>query len=165
MPKIIIGTDVVNFPDNGSDALWSPAVIQFAELVSDELLGLANPYDIIPTVFILSDNSNPSVVDIGATFDSAFIRKFSLSYAIYRVTDSVSIAEAGTVTGVYNTDTGSWTLQDEYIGDRQANGKSYHSFSIDPQNRIILTIEQLAGTINATQSKISFSAKTELVSN
>lgn len=170
MPKITVGTDIVNFPDNGSDALWSPAVIQFAQLVSEELQGLVNDYDIAPTVFNLTGNANPSTVDLQISFNKDFVRKFSLSYAIYRETETIQIVESGTLTGIYDSGSSEWFLQDEYFGDRKVipgnseDGKPYHSFAIDSEDKIILTIQQLLGTINTAKSKISFSAKTELVS-
>lgn len=170
MPKIIIGTDVVNFPDNGSDALWSPAIIQFAELVSTQLLTFANPYDISPSVYKLNQNSNPtSTFVIGATFDGAYVRKFVLDYSIYRVVDfgqptENSIVEAGVLTGTFNTELDDWTLQDEFCGDKKADGKSYHLFSINNLNQIELQTEYLSGTQDYDLSTISFSAKTELVS-
>jgi hypothetical protein len=164
MPKITIGTDVVNFPDNGSDALWSPAVIQFAELVAQQLLFISNPYDISPTIFTITANSSPSNFIIGASFNGDYVRKFSLNYAIYRLTDTTSTTESGVLTGVYNTDDDAWTLQDEYFGDKKSDGTSYHSFTIDSQDRIILTTQQLAGILDEDLSQITFSAKTELVS-
>lgn len=169
MPKIVIGTDVVNFPDNGSDALWSPAVIQFAELVASQLLTFANPYDVSPTVFKLNQNSNPtSTFIIGATFDGAYVRKFVLDYSIYRVVDygqptENAIVEAGTLTGTFNTSSEEWVLQDEFNGDKKSDGTAYHAFTINGSNQIQLQTEYLTGTMDYDLSTISYSAKTELV--
>ena len=169
MPKIIIGTDVVNFPDNGSDALWSPAVIQFAELVATQLLTFANPYDISPTVFKLNQNSNPtSTFIIGATFDGAYVRKFILDYSIYRIVDvnlptENAIVEAGVLTGTFNTSSEVWILQDEFHGDKKSDGTAYHAFSINGSNQIELQTQYFPGTMDYDLSTISYSAKTELV--
>lgn len=166
MPKIQIGTDIINFPNNGTDALWSPAIIQFAEAVSDTLSGIVSPYDITPKVQTLNNDANVDLPLTGATFDGGLVRKFLLSYAIYRTrTDStLSISEAGTVTGTFNTDTVSWEIQDEYIGDRQANGNSYHTFKIGSE-QVTLDTVAIGGAYDNINSKISFSAKTELVSS
>jgi hypothetical protein len=170
MPKIIIGTDVVNFPDSGSDALWSPAVIQFAELVASQLLAFASPYDFAPTVYKLQQNNAPtSTFVIGATFDGTYVRKFTLNYSIYRVVDynlptENTVVESGVLTGTFNTETQAWTLQDEFNGDKKPDGSSYHSFSINALKQIELQTQYVSGTIDPLRSAISWSAKTELVS-
>ena len=165
MPKIQIGTDIINFPNNGSDALWSPAVIQFAEAVADTLAGIVSPYDVTPKVQTLDNDQNPSLELVGASFDGGLVRKFSLSYAIYRTRSdsSLSISEAGTLTGTFNTDTVSWEIQDEYIGDRQANSLPYHKFTIGSE-KVFLETAAIGSPYDGINSKISFSAKTELVS-
>ncbi len=165
MPKIQIGTDIINFPNNGSDALWSPAVIQFAEAVADTLSGIISPYDVTPKVQTLNTDTNTNLALGGATFDGGLVRKFSLNYAIYRTrTDSsLSISEAGILTGTFNTDTVSWEIQDEYIGDRQANGEPYHKFTIGSE-QVFLDTVGIGSPYDPINSKISFSAKTELVS-
>ncbi len=167
MGKIQIGTDIINFPNNGSDALWSPAIIQFAEVVADTLSGIIGPFDVTPKVQTLTNDANasPPLALTDATFDGGNVRKFSLSYAIYRTrTDStLSISEAGTLTGTFNTDTISWEIQDEYIGDRQANGEPYHKFTIGSEQVFLETVA-IGSPYDNINSKISFSAKTELVS-
>lgn len=165
MPKIQVGTDIINFPNNGSDALWSPAIIQFAEAVADTLSGIVSPYDITPKVQTLTTDGNTSLTLTGATFSGSNVRKFELSYAIYRTRSdaSLSISEAGTLTGTFNTLTASWEIEDEYIGNRQANGDSYHYFTIGAE-QVFLDTVAIGGAYDNVNSKISFSAKTELVS-
>lgn len=163
MGKIQIGTDIINFPNSGSDALWSPAVIQFAESVADVLSGIVSPYDITPKVQTLTTDGNTGLILSGATFAGSNVRKFTLNYAIYRTNGVTSISEAGTLTGTFNTSTASWEIQDEYIGDRQANGLAYHSFSIGSE-QVFLDTVAIGGAYDNTNSKISFSATTELVS-
>jgi len=167
MPKIIIGKNVVNFPDSGSDALWSPAVIDFAEIVSTQLLQTSNTYDFAPFVFKITSNTDGALFDIGASFNGSSVRKFALNYGIYRKTDLMSITESGILTGIYNSTDATWTLQDEFYGDKTPLNEPYHSFTIN-QNKIFLTIKALNGafvpnTINTINNSISFSAKTELI--
>ena len=163
MPKIQIGTDIINFPNNGSDALWSPAIIQFAETVADTLSGIVSPYDVTPKVQTLTTDGNTGLILIGASFDGGNVRKFSLNYAIYRTNGVLSISEAGILTGTFNTDTVSWEIQDEFIGDRQTNGLAYHKFTIGSE-QVFLDTVAIGGAYDNVNSKISFSAKTELVS-
>ena len=167
MPKIQIGTDIINFPNSGTDALWSPAVIQFAEAVADKLAALASEYDIPPQVQNLNSDSNTNLVINNAAFAGNVVRKFSFNYAIYRATTdlSVKIAEAGTLTAVYNTGTSSWDFEDQYVGDRQANGESYHLFDVNSSGQVLLTTVAIGSPYDSTNSRISFSGKTEKVNN
>lgn len=165
MPKLQLGQTIINFPNNGTDALWSPAVIEFAEAVTDTLNGVIGPFDLGPTVQTLSQNV--ATVDLqDAKFNGALVRKFALSYAIYRtrLDNSFSISESGTLTGTFNTLTATWEIQDEYIGDRQPNGESYHKLTIGSEQVQLQTID-IGTPYDGINSKISFSAKTELTSN
>jgi len=163
MPRIQIGTEVIDFPKNGTDALWSPAVIQFALAVADQLSGIVSPFDVTPKVQTLITNLNVGLVISSALFPGGSVRKFTLDYAIYRVSSTTSISEAGTLTGTFNTDTGLWEIQDEYIGDRQANGTSYHTFSMSG-DQVLLDTVAIGGVYDNVNSKISYTGRTELVS-
>lgn len=170
MPKIQIGTDIINFPNSGTDALWSPSVIQFAELVADTLNGIASPYDISPQVLNLTTDINNEFVLPGTEFPKVAVRKFSLSYAIYRTrtNSSLSVTESGTFTGIYNSKTSQWEWQDEYNGDRQPNGDAYHEFKINSEDKVTLTTTSIGipgSPYDSLNSKISYSAKTLLVDN
>lgn len=163
MPKIQIGTDIINFPNSGSDALWSPAIIQFAEVVADTLSGIISPYDVTPKVQTLITDANVNLILTSATFSGGNVQKFSFDYVIYRTNGVTSISESGIVTGSYNGLTTSWEIQDEYIGDRQADGTAWHYFTIGSEQLYLNTVA-IGGSYDNINSKISFSAKTELVS-
>lgn len=162
MPKITIGTDVINFPDNGSDALWSPAVIQFAEIVADQLATVSNTNNILPTVLALPDNNISDTYSI-LSFNPSIVRKFSLNYSIYRKSTTTSTVEAGLFTGSYDSNLNVWIFQDEYFGDKKTDGTSYHNFSMSG-NTVQLETKQIAGIYDSSVSKLSYSARTEVVS-
>lgn len=166
MPKIQIGTDIINFPNSGTDALWSPSVIQFAELVADTLNGIASPYDLSPRVQDLTTDYNTGLFLQGAEFPNTAVRQFSLSYAIYRTrTDSsLSVTESGILNGIYNSKTAEWELQDQYHGDRKSDGECYHEFIMN-SDKVTLTTFAIGSPYDANNSKISYSAKTLLVDN
>jgi len=168
MAKIIIGTTVIDFPASGTDANWGIAVDQFANAVANELAGLASPFDVSPRVETLNNDANLLLPIPGCLFPNTSVRSFSLSYAIYRTNGSglgnTTLAEAGTVNGVYNNVTTQWYLDHMFNGDRQANGDAYHTFSM-VGDELNLTTIAIGGSYDSINSKISYAAKTVLVSN
>jgi hypothetical protein len=172
MPNIQIGTTIIPFPDSGSPQNWAPAVVAFAVAVQNQFLISGSPYDLPPIVMTLSSNSNPLLQIINCEFNPANVRSFTMPYAIYRVTSIASIptayAESGVLTGVYNSVSTSWELQDEFEGPLQDStgpnpGQAWHSFSMGSGNFVYLTTALLSGSY--TTGTISYSAKTELVAN
>jgi hypothetical protein len=161
MSNITIGQKVIPFPASGTDANWSGPVIAFAQAVADQLATVASQFDISPRVLILTSNSNTNVPIPNAIFPSGSVRSFIFSYAIYRTDGVTALDESGTVTGVYNSLSASWDLEHEFQGARQASGAPYHTFSISGDQIQISTVA-LTGTYDATNSKISYSAKTLL---
>lgn len=168
MAKVIIGTTVIDFPTSGTDANWGIAVEQFASAVADQLAGLASPFDVSPRVVTLSNDANVDLAVPGCLFPHTSVRSFSLGYAIYRTNGSglgtTTLAEEGTVSGVYNDVTTLWYLQHDFNGDRQANGSPYHTFSMSGDELTITTVA-INGSYDSVNSKLSYSAKTILVSN
>ena len=73
----------------------------------------------------------------------------------------MSINEGGEVRGDFNASTGLWTLNDKFNGDKQLDGKAYHSFNMAGDQLQISTIG-IDGVYNPAASKIAYSAKTQL---
>lgn len=170
MPKIVIGEVTIDFPNTGADPTWSPSIIQFAQAVEKQLSTISSNYDVQPSVLPLNENANVGLELPECAFNKTHVRSFTFSYAIYREVDTTtipstivsSLTEAGTVVGVHNGS--SWSLEHSYQGERQENGASYHTFTIDSQDQLKLTTVALpvvSGQIynGNTNSKISYSAK------
>ena len=58
---ITIGGTVIQFPNTGASPAWSPAIIQFAEAVAVQLQVISSPFDVAPTVQILTSNANTDI--------------------------------------------------------------------------------------------------------
>lgn len=86
MPRIIIGSKVIEFPSSGADANWAPAITDFAVAVADELAGLISPFDVSPRVQTLS--TNPALgnyLDINVedcSFENDQVRGFLITPSI-----------------------------------------------------------------------------------
>lgn len=168
---IQIGSTVINFPTSGTDANWAPAIDKFAKAVESALNGIVSIYDVQPTVQTLgNDNLVDSYNLVKCTFDGANVRSFNFDYAIYRYTvlqpstDPFSITETGRVVGVYDDLGGVWKIQHDFKGSKQQNGKSWSEFSMSGDQLVLTTTGLPNGTYDTINSKISYSARTELVS-
>ncbi len=162
--NITIGNQVIKFPSDGDDALWSPAIIDFAQAVADQLSGISSEFDISPRVQILASDSNTNLNVEDVIFPSGSVRSFVLTYSIYRTNGVITLAEDGILSGVYNTVTSTWGLQHEFNGDRQPSGDSYHTFSMSGDQVTISTVS-IGGVYDNINSKLSYQASTLLVSN
>jgi hypothetical protein len=162
--KITIGDQTINFPSSGTDANWAAAVDDFAIAVADQLAAIASPFDVSPRVQTLSSDSYSQFALPGAAFPDGSVRSFNFNYGIYRTNGTISIAEEGQVNGVYNSSTSSWTLRTEFQGPRQSDGTVYNSFSMSGDQLTLSTVA-IGGAYDGTTSKISYFAKTNVVSN
>lgn len=168
MPNIIIGSTVIDFPSSGADANWAPATIEFAQTVSDVLAGLVSAFDISPRVEVLANDANVGYAIPSAAFPNLQVRSFVFSYSIYRTNGVTTLSETGTIFGVYNKvpspGVSEWMIEHQFSGPRQANGNQYHTFYMT-NDQIYLDTVALGGAYDNLNSKISYSAKTLLVSN
>lgn len=164
MPKIKIGQTTIDFPNTGKDATWSPAIIQFAQAVETRFNSISSGNDVSPTTYQLQNNPNIDLELPGTSaFNSALIRSFAFSYSIYRVSTGVgamSLAEVGTVNGVFDNKLSTWFLEHNFEGERQSTGESYHTFEMVSGKLTLSTIAISGAVYDENSSKISYSAKT-----
>jgi hypothetical protein len=155
MPILNIAGVVIDFPNTSQAPNWAPAVIQFAEAVTNALSLLVGAYDVVPQQFIL--DSVPNAVNTAITnlsFSTTQVRSALVSYAIYRNTNTITVSEAGQLTVVYNESAGvglKWQMLRESDSDAQV------IFSIDDDGQIYINTTALAGV--GYNGKISYSAK------
>lgn len=165
---ITVGGVVIQFPNTGSSPIWSEAVIQFAQAVAIQLQTIASPFDIAPTVQILTSNANVGINLNGnganLSFPSGSVRSFTFTYAVYRKTSTPTVnIQKGTVNGIYNTIGAAWSIEHDFEGDAP-NGVPYCTFDINSSDELILTTTALSpGVYDSVNSTISYSATTELV--
>lgn len=164
MPRLVVGSQVIEFPNSGKDANWSPAVIQFAQAVADQLAAIASQFDISPRVQILTSDANTNLDVSGVIFPSGSVRSFVFSYGIYRTNGVISVKDEGYVNGIFDDLSASWILQHDFQGDRQSDGFPYHVFNMNGDQLQISTVA-IGGAYDNINSKISYAAKTILVSD
>lgn len=163
--RLVVGSQVIEFPSSGQDANYAPAIIQFAQAVTDQLAAISSQFDISPRVQVLSSNANSGLAVDSCVFPSGSVRSFTFTYAIYRKSSTTNLAEDGIVTGVFNTTTSTWSLEHEFNGAKQsAAGIPYHTFSMSG-DQLEISTAAIGGSYDSVNSKLSYSAKTQLVSD
>lgn len=166
MPKIIIDTTVIDFPESGTDANWAPAVVEFAQAVENSLSKIGTAYDKAPRIEPLPSSTNGSSITLkDSYFPKEFVRSFILNYAIYRKTSTTTVVEQGTFTAIYDDSLTEWLWEQNFVGNKQNSGEGYSTFLMDPAQPdfVKVNLVSIAGTYDETNSKISWSAKALLV--
>jgi len=154
MPKISIQGTVIDFPDSGTSPDWSEAVIAFAEAVTSALNLVVGNYNIQPQTQDISASNPGTSVNIGSlNFSTALIRSVSVSYAVYRTTNSTTAYEFGNLNAVYspnNPTNSKWEMSQSRTGNGQI------SFYMTDTGQMQYTTTTISGTGHS--GKISFSA-------
>jgi hypothetical protein len=166
--QINISGTIIDFPSSAQSPNWAPALIEFAQTVAASLSGIVGPYDIAPQVLDIENDGDEHAVltpSVSLAFPTSVVRAANIRYSVYRNnTASDDHAETGLLSVVYNTSTGTWELQREFIGNVTPQGTSGSglttsgiNFRIDNNGQIYYT----AHAINSTgySGKLSFAAQ------
>lgn len=162
--KLTIGSQVISFPENGASPSWAPGVIAFAQAVTQQLQGITSAFDVPPSVQVLATDTNSGLNIQNAIFPSNQVRSFVFTYAIYKTNGVTSIAEDGSVKGVYDTLNSMWSLAHSFSGPRETDGTAYNTFSMSG-DQLTLSTAPIGGSYDGVNSKISYEGKTILVSD
>lgn len=94
------------------------------------------------TSFTIANNQSSAADVTSLLFDGVATRSFILDYSIYRQTDTASsaLAQVGQLRGVYNTQSSTWFMSDDFSGQN-----SGVTFSIQPSGQIQYTSTNIAG--------------------
>lgn len=161
--QVQVGTQVITLPSTGADAVWSGGQIQFNKAVAAALNGIVSPFDTPPTVITIDNTgvTNLKLEDI----QSGDVRSYIMTYGIYRENSVQTLYEQGTLRGVYNDDTSTWILNQNFSGPRRVSvgneGTQYHTFSMSGDELRLNAVPLSVGVGGG--GTISFSIKTELV--
>ncbi len=162
--QVIVGQQVIDFPDQGDSPAWGEAMTAFATAVADQLQATQSIFDVAPTVSQLATSTitNQTLT----SFASGSIRAYQFVYAIYRTNGigADSIAEEGFLSGVYDTINATWNLEHEFNGKRATDGTMLNTFNMSGDDLRLSCAELTGGTYDGSTSTISFFAKCNLVS-
>lgn len=149
---LIVNNTSFDYPEAGDPKGWGEEATAWASEVTAVIGDLKGPNDIIQTSFTIANNTLIASDVVGLTFDAATVRMADISYSVYRVTDSAEINESGTISIQYYSNSGTWDIGQDYIGDAST------VFSITNAGQVQYTSSNLAG-LNY-EGTITFRAKT-----
>jgi hypothetical protein len=143
MPKIIIKGTPIDFPASSASPNWAPAVIETVQALVDAVNTFAGSFDVAPQKITI-DSFNPGTnIDIAnLIFPPNDVRAVSVFYSVFRTTDSVNVAEAGTLEMVYDSSRGAGLKWE--VG-RMGEGDAGITFSVSDLGQISFTSTTLAG--------------------
>lgn len=153
IPINISGT-IVNFPASGDSPNWSPAVIQFAQLVAAALQFTVGAFDIPPQTFVMTSNVNTNVALPNLSFPTTQVAGAEIIYSVLRSTNSTVVSETGTLLVNYNSSfptNQKWEISSDHVGMSQT------TFSITDVGQIQFSTTIISG-INY-QGVITYQAK------
>lgn len=151
MPKnVTVGTEVFEIPIQGENPDWGEEVTDWAVAVSNQLNSISGASDIPNTTFTLANNQSAAASINGFAFSTTFVRAFQAEYFIERDTDSTTkVTESGILYGNYNSEDGSWDLNQEAVGDAGI------TFSITGAGQVQYVSTNIAGSSYTGQIKFS----------
>lgn len=133
------------FPTEGTNPNWGEEVTVWGEAVTNLLATLSGDDDISRTTFTIANNQSTASNVNGLFFSTGTVRSGFITYSIYRLAEDGSgnteKSEAGIIRVMYNGDTGTWDLGQEFNGDGGV------TFTITPAGQLQYTSTNLtAGT-------------------
>jgi hypothetical protein len=115
----VSATNVLVLPDQGVSAKQNIEVLQ---------------------TFTIANNQVSAANVTGLNFDSATDKFFNVQYRLFRRTATFSYAQAGKLRGVFNNDTSTWLMSDDYSGENAGV-----TFSITSGGQIQYTSSNITG--------------------
>lgn len=157
MPKLVINSQVIDFPDSAASPNWAPAMVQFAQAVEEALSIAIGTYDVAPQSFTIDPYNPGTDIEIPTlSFPTSNVRAVFIRYSVYRTTDTDTAFEAGDMIAMYNPNNSigsKWALT---IGNK-TGGDGKITFSVSDTGQFSFTTTSLSGSNHA--GKIVFDAR------
>lgn len=127
---------------NGQWVVPVGLAVSATELVINPVASASAIYVVDGDTSFTIANAQLSAVDVtNLLFDGSSTRGFILDYSVYRQTDTASsaLAQIGQLRGVYNSQSNTWLMSDDFSGQNAV------TFSIQPSGQIQYTSSNMLG--------------------
>lgn len=131
---------------NGEWIIPSALAVSSSQIIINPVASASSIYNVdSQTTFTINNNETSATNITGLLFDPIATRSFYLDYSIYRQTDDIgsSVAQIGQLRGVYNTQSSTWFLSDDFSGQN-----SGVTFTIQPSGQLQYTSSDLGAGLN-----------------
>jgi hypothetical protein len=128
---------------NGQWIIPSALAVSASEIVINPVASASAVYvTSAEASFTIANNQSSAASVTGLLFSGATTRAFSVEYSIYRKTDTASsaLAQMGQLRGVYNTQSASWFMSDDFSGQNAGV-----TFTITSGGQIQYTSSNISG--------------------
>lgn len=132
------------YPIAGDEPGWGEDATAWAAEVTNVLSDIQGIDDIPETTFIIANNTTASADVVGLVFNPTTVRSATVTYSVYRSTDTTELAEKGTLELVFKnggTPGSKWTIGQVYFGD-----DSGVRFSMTDAGQIQYTSSDISGS-------------------
>jgi hypothetical protein len=153
VPITISGT-TVNFPSSGDSPNWSPAVIQFAQLVAAALEFTVGAFDIPPQTFDITADVNTNVALPNLSFPTTQVNGAIIAFSVIRVSSTTTVTETGNMVINYNPTfptNQKWEISVDYVGNADI------TFSVTDVGQVQFSTTSLPGSF--VSASITYQAK------
>lgn len=154
MPKILqIGNEIIEYPAPEDRAGWGEEATRFAELVTEALLTVQGPNDLLTQSATLANNQIASANIPGFVFNTGQVQAINAEFLVIRVFDvgATTVVESGQINGSYNGTEFKITIEsdgDTGVRFSITNGGQIQYTSDDKPNHISSVIRFKAKTID-----------------
>jgi hypothetical protein len=142
IPITVSGT-TVNFPSSGDSPNWSPAIIQFAQLVAAALQFSFGPFDIPPQTFDITSDVNNNVILPNLSFPTTQVNGALIQFSVSRVSSTTTVTETGLMVIDYNPTfptNEKWQISVDYAGEAQI------TFTVTDVGQVLFSTTSLPGS-------------------
>lgn len=151
--KLQIGSEIFNYPEQGTSSGHGEQATEWAEAVTDVLADFQGPNDILLTSQTLANNTTTPTNIPGLTFNTGQVQSITVEYLLERVYDSGSttITESGVILGNFDGTTFKIIVEaadDVDVDITVTSGGQFQYTSSNLANHISTTIKFKASTID-----------------
>lgn len=142
---LTVNNDTFPYPTPGDEPGWGQAATDWAEAVTEVLGSISGPDDILPSTFSISNNVGVATSLTNLAFNTGSVRQATVTYAIYRRTDSSTSghAEMGVINLIFDNNASSgnkWLMNQSNVV-----GNAGVAFSITDAGQLQYTSTNIAG--------------------
>lgn len=151
---VTINNTEFNLPLEGEESPWGSDLSDLITALVDVANTVVSTGDILATTYTLANNVSSPTAVTGLAFDISTILASTITYTIYRNTDSNEVTEHGVIFLAYKPTASTFELSQHHVGDAGVE------FTVNGSGQFLFTSSNISGTNYSGTMK--FSAKSTL---